>query len=78
MNTSGWCYYLGQSDQNVYKSGNGKSLLKNGSVFVGTYKTGFMEEGNLYELQPDGTYSLFNVKYDNVNDSQDDLSGPSQ
>lgn len=37
-----------------------------------------MEEGNLYELQPDGTYSLFDVKYDNVNDSQDDLSGPSQ
>jgi hypothetical protein len=36
-----------------------------------------MQEGTLYELQSDSTYSLFKVKYDNENDVKNDL-GPSQ
>ena len=35
-----------------------------------------MNEGSLYELQADGTYSLFKVKYDNKNDAGN-CSGPS-
>ena len=33
-----------------------------------------MEEGTLYELQSDSTYSLFEVKYDNENDVKNDLA----
>ena len=36
-----------------------------------------MEEGTLYELQSDSTYSLFEVKYDNENDVKN-VSGPSK
>jgi hypothetical protein len=32
-----------------------------------------MIEGTLYELQADGTYSLFEVKYDNENDAKKGL-----
>jgi hypothetical protein len=37
-----------------------------------------MQEGTLYELQSDSTYSLFEVKYDNENDLKKGLTGPSQ
>ena len=36
-----------------------------------------MEEGTLYELQSDSTYSLFEVKYDNENDVKN-VSRPSK
>lgn len=50
--------------------------MTSGSTFIGTYNNDLMKEGNLYELQEDGTYSLFEVKYDNENDVKKDL-GPS-
>jgi hypothetical protein len=37
-----------------------------------------MQEGILYELQSDSTYSLFEVKYDNVKDVKNGLAGPSK
>jgi hypothetical protein len=36
-----------------------------------------MQEGTLYELQSDSTYSLFEVKYDNLKDVKNGL-GPSK
>jgi hypothetical protein len=51
--------------------------LTNGSSFTGTYNNDLMIGGTLYELQADGTYSHFEVKYDNENDVKKDL-GPSQ
>jgi hypothetical protein len=36
-----------------------------------------MEEGALFELQPDNTYSMFDVMYDHENDVKKGLSGPS-
>jgi len=32
-----------------------------------------MSDGKLYELQPDGKFSLFQVEYDNKNDSKNDI-----
>ena len=37
-----------------------------------------MQEGTLYELQSDSTYSLFEVKYDNENDVKNGLKAPSK
>jgi hypothetical protein len=43
------------------KAGQGKSLLNDGNVFIGKYKNGLMDEGMLFELQSNGTYSSFEV-----------------
>ena len=37
-----------------------------------------MDEGMLNELQSNGTYSSFEVQYDNENDFKNGLLGPSQ
>ena len=44
--------------------GPGKTLLEDGNSFYGTFRNNLMDEGDLYEMQPDLTYSLFKVKYD--------------
>lgn len=36
-----------------------------------------MDEGKLYEIQPDLTYSLFDVKYDFENDLKKGIKNPS-
>jgi hypothetical protein len=33
-------------------------------MFIGDFKRRKMKEGRLYELQPDNTYTLYQVKYD--------------
>ncbi len=43
--------------------GHGKILLLNGRVFIGEFKELKMSEGKLYEMQPDNTYNLYQVKY---------------
>ena len=40
-------------------------MLKHGQVFIGNYNQDLMDNGNLYEVQPDSSYSLFEVVYDN-------------
>jgi hypothetical protein len=35
-----------------------------GSIYIGGYKDGCMTEGKEYQLQQDGTHTLFHVKYD--------------
>lgn len=77
IDVSGWCCYLGNIDNYRKRLGQGKSLLTSGNTFIGTYNDDLMKEGNLYELQEDGTYSLFEVKYDNENDVKKGL-GPSK
>ena len=37
-----------------------------------------MDEGNLYELQPDNSYSMFEVKFDYENDAKKGIRGPSK
>jgi hypothetical protein len=69
---SGWSYYCGSLDSNGFRFGEGKSLMTDGSTFIGTYKD-LRIEGNLYELQANATYSLFEVKYDNQSDVKEGL-----
>jgi hypothetical protein len=35
-----------------------------GSIYIGGYKDGNTTEGKEYQLQQDGTHTLFHVKYD--------------
>jgi hypothetical protein len=35
-----------------------------GSIYIGGYKDGCRTEGKKYQLQQDGTHTLFHVKYD--------------
>jgi hypothetical protein len=51
-------------------------LLINGSIFIGNYNKDLMCDGKLFELQSNGTYSLFQVEYNNQEDSKKDI-GPS-
>ena len=41
-------------------------------MFFGDFKYDIMNEGKLYELQPDNTYSLYQVIYDPLKDSKED------
>lgn len=50
------------------KIGQGKSLLTNGSTFIGNYKNNKMADGNLFELQENATYKKFEVAYDHEKD----------
>jgi hypothetical protein len=52
-------------------------LLTNGNLFIGNYKNELMDEGNIYELQPDSSYSMFEVKFDYESDLKNGISGPS-
>ena len=42
--------------------------LKNGKIFIGEWKCNRMEEGKMYELQQDNTYTLYEVKYNPLKD----------
>jgi hypothetical protein len=35
----------------------------NGDIYIGEWKDSFETEGKKYELQADGTHTLFHVKY---------------
>jgi hypothetical protein len=48
--------------------GKGKMWLKNGKIFIGEWKCNRMEEGKMYELQQDNTYTLYEVKYNPLKD----------
>lgn len=37
IDATGWCYYLGNSDDKGRRFGEGKSLLNRGGTFIGTY-----------------------------------------
>jgi hypothetical protein len=60
---SGLCYYLGKTDKDTYCKGFGRLLLSNGSVFIGDFQMQMMIKGKLFELQPNGSYTMFEVEY---------------
>ena len=45
------------------RNGIGKEW-RDGEIYIGEYKNDRRTEGREYELQEDGTHTLFNVKYD--------------
>ncbi len=45
-------------------NGKGKEWFEDGSIYIGEYKDNKKTEGIKYELQADGTHTLFNVKHD--------------
>jgi hypothetical protein len=53
--------------------GNGKVWLTNARMFIGDWFRNRMNEGKLYELQQDNTYSLFQVKYNPQADIEQDV-----
>ena len=46
--------------------------LSNARMFIGDFKCNMMNEGKLYELQQDNTYSLYQVKYNPQADNDED------
>ena len=64
VDVSGWQYFSGQIDKENRNNGRGKNWSGDGSVFIGDYRDNFRTEGSKYELQPDGTHTLYHVKYD--------------
>jgi hypothetical protein len=45
--------------------------LSNTGMFIGDLYCGYMNEGKLYELQPDNTYTLYQVNYDHIKDAKE-------
>ena len=45
-------------------NGKGKEWFYDGRIYVGEYEDSIRTEGKMYELQADGTHTLYNVKYD--------------
>ena len=64
VDVSGWQYFSGQIDKENRNNGKGKIWSGDGSVFIGEYNDNFRTEGSKYELQPDGTHTLYQVKCD--------------
>ena len=61
---SGWQYYSGQVDKEGRDNGLGKEWFDDGVIYMGRWKNDFRTEGKRYELQSNGTHTLFNVKFD--------------
>lgn len=38
--------------------------LTKGRIFIGDFKSNYMNEGKLYQLQSDNTFELYKVKYE--------------
>ncbi len=61
---SGWQGYSIQVDSQAVFNGKGKLWNDDGSIYVGEWKDSNKTEGKKYELQADGTHTLYYVKYD--------------
>ena len=59
QDVSGWSFYLGQTDNNGDRKGFGRSHMLNGNVFIGDHQGVYLNKGKLFELQPNGTFTLF-------------------
>ena len=46
------------------KNGQGKRWVHDGIIYIGEWKNSKTTEGKEYELETDGTYTLYKVKYD--------------
>jgi len=69
---SGWQFYSGQW-LNAYCHGEGKMWLTNARTFIGQFETYRMKQGELHELQQDGTVTISQVAYDAQNDFKNDI-----
>ena len=56
---SGWQYYSGQVNKEGTRNGRGKEWMDDGSIEIGRYEYNNYVEGRRYELQPDGSRTLF-------------------
>ncbi len=59
QDVSGWSSYLGQTGNFGDRKVFGRSHLDNGNIFIGDHQEGYLNKGKLYELQPNGTFTLF-------------------
>lgn len=66
---SGRQFFTGKL-QDGLKNGPGREWLYNCRMFIGDWKFNNMNEGELYEMQQDGTYNLSSVKYDYIKDKK--------
>lgn len=65
---SRWQYYSGQVDKEMRGNGQGKRWEADGSIIILQFKNHCRTEGKKYELQPDKTFTLFHVKYNEDGD----------
>jgi hypothetical protein len=54
--------------------GLGKSWLSKGRIFFGDLHQNKMNEGKMYEMQHDNTYTLYSVKYNAEQDLQKEVA----
>jgi hypothetical protein len=64
---SGWQRYSGQVDKEMRDNGVGKNW-ESGTIYIGRFANNRREEGLSYELQPDKSHTLFQVKYNEDGD----------
>ena len=62
-NVAGWSCYSGKVDKEGRWHGLGRYMDYYGNIYIGGWKIGRETEGKMYELQEDGSYTLYNVKY---------------
>ena len=59
QDVSGWSWYLGLTGNNANIKGFGRSHIINGNIFIGDHQGKYLNKGKLFELQPNGTFTLF-------------------
>ena len=59
QDVSGWSNYLGQIGNDAVRKGFGRSHTINGNIFIGDHQGKYLNKGKLFELQPNGTFTLF-------------------
>ena len=64
VDVGGWQSYSAQINKQGKPNGIGKQWFLEGSVFIGKYENGFKTEGKKTELEQDGTFKSYNMKYD--------------
>ncbi len=61
---SGQQWKSAQVDKERRDNGLGKKWEDDGSIYIGEYKNGYKTKGRKYELQRDGTYTQYTIKYE--------------
>ena len=60
----GWQFYSGQVDKEMRWKGKGKRWHYDGEIYIGGFEDGNSTQGKMFELQKDGTHTLYKVEYD--------------
>jgi hypothetical protein len=69
---SGWQIFSGET-KNTLQHGHGKLWMADGRIFMGELEKHKLKQGYLYELQLDGTHTMYHVKYNNEQDSRNSV-----